>query len=927
MRHVRQLIPAVVFLLVACGDDPSGPGAPASIAFTAGADQTATVGTPFAAPLTVTVADAANRVVPGVEVAWSVEAGGGMIDRASTETDHDGRASVRWTAGTVAGPQRLSANVEGVASVSITLHAEAGAPVVIQKLSGDGQIAEPGSELPEALVVALRDQYDNPVTNRAVHFTASAGTLTDTLPATSVTGVVSTRWTVGTGGQQSVTASVPGTSAVFTAWGFARDELPVLESGVQITGLAAPTGTPRLYRIPVAEGTARLTVSIAGPNGDADLYVRPGAYPTTTVRSCASTTPVSAETCTIEKPAAGDWFVLLDAWSEYSGLTLGAEWFAGGSMQVSVTGMPADSAAISMEGPHGYQTTISESVLLEGLDPGVYTLTADHVQLDDDVYVATPGVQQVNVVSGAQVDVSITYAASGDVLNLDIIGAHFTQSVQRTDGSIPLVAGRDALLRVFARGNAATTARPPVRARIYHDGVLVDTRTAETPVAGVPIVPDDETLTGTWNIPIPGTLIQPGMSFVVDIDPDDAIAETREDDNTYPAAGTPAAPDVRVVAPFRARMVPVQQSVNGLLGDVTGANLDSWLDHTFAVYPMEVMDVDIRAPYTFTGALASQYDSTWDRLLQEVRVLRIADGSDRYYYGVIKPSYNRGGTGYGYIGHPAAVGVDWENVRHETLAHEWGHNFGRRHVGCGGPASPDPGYPYDGGALGHPGWDVHSGTLWPSGGRYDLMSYCDPTWSSDYTYEAVMLYRESEAAAAAAAEPALVVWGRITEDGVVLEPAFETVTRPLLPRGGGRYTLTFTAEDGTTLSTVRFEGDVVDHDPDARHFAYAVPLRMLRGRAPAALRLSGGGVDVVRSADLTVAPAADMRVTRVDGARVRLQWDADRSPLALVRDARTGEVLSFARSGDAVVQTDGRELQVDLSNGVRSHLRRTVMPR
>ncbi|MHB1169996.1 MAG: Ig-like domain-containing protein, partial [Longimicrobiales bacterium] len=193
MRHVRQLIPAVVFLLVTCGDDPSGPGAPASIAFTAGADQTATVGTAFAAPLTVTVADAANRVVPGVEVAWSVEAGGGMIDRASTETDHDGRASVRWTAGTVAGPQRLSANVEGVASVSITLQAEAGAPVVIQKLSGDGQVGEPGSELPEALVVALRDQYDNPVTNRAVHFTASAGTLTDTLPVTSVTGVVSTR--------------------------------------------------------------------------------------------------------------------------------------------------------------------------------------------------------------------------------------------------------------------------------------------------------------------------------------------------------------------------------------------------------------------------------------------------------------------------------------------------------------------------------------------------------------------------------------------------------------------------------------------------------------------------------------------------------------------------------------------------------------
>src|SRR5690606_38553552 len=127
----------VVLLLIACGDDPSGPGAPESVALTAGADQTTVVGTTFAEPITVTVHDASDRVVPGVAVVWTVEAGGGTIDRSATETDHDGRASVSWTAGTVAGTQRLSASVEGVASVSISLDAEAGAPVVLQKLSGD----------------------------------------------------------------------------------------------------------------------------------------------------------------------------------------------------------------------------------------------------------------------------------------------------------------------------------------------------------------------------------------------------------------------------------------------------------------------------------------------------------------------------------------------------------------------------------------------------------------------------------------------------------------------------------------------------------------------------------------------------------------------------------------------------------------------
>ena len=111
-------------------------------------------------------------------------------------------------------------------------------------------------------------------------------------------------------------------------------------------------------------------------------------------------------------------------------------------------------------------------------------------------------------------------------------------------------------------------------------------------------------------------------------------------------------------------------------------------------------------------------------------------------------------------------------------------------MACGGPANPDPAYPHAGGRVAHPGWDVHTGELHSSAQRYDLMSYCDPTWSSDYTYEAVMQFREDEAGIAAAAEPVLVVWGRISDEGVVLEPAFEAVGRAMLPKRGGRYTLT-----------------------------------------------------------------------------------------------------------------------------------------
>src|SRR5690606_20075913 len=115
----------------------------------------------------------------------------------------------------------------------------------------------------------------------------------------------------------------------------------------------------------------------------------------------------------------------------------------------------------------------------------------------------------------------------------------------------------------------------------------------------------------------------------------------------------------------------------------------------------------------------------WGRLLNELLQKRTDEGSDRYYYGVIRPGYQSGGTGVGYIGLPAALGVDWQNGwREATLAHEWGHNFGRRHVACGGPSGTDPDYPHTSrpGALGPHGWDARTNTVVSGDTAQDIMS-------------------------------------------------------------------------------------------------------------------------------------------------------------------------------------------------------------
>lgn len=78
------------------------------------------------------------------------------------------------------------------------------------------------------------------------------------------------------------------------------------------------------YTVTVAEGVNVLTVKISGGTGDADLYVRQGSYPTTSAYDCRPYREGNEETCVINNPTAGTWYLSLRGYSSFSGVTLTA---------------------------------------------------------------------------------------------------------------------------------------------------------------------------------------------------------------------------------------------------------------------------------------------------------------------------------------------------------------------------------------------------------------------------------------------------------------------------------------------------------------------------------------------------------------------------------------------------------------------------
>ena len=468
--------------------------------------------------------------------------------------------------------------------------------------------------------------------------------------------------------------------------------------------------------------------------------------------------------------------------------------------------------------------------------------------------------------------------------------AHLIQATQSREFPVPLVAGREALLRVFVTSEEDTGAMlPPVRATFFVDGAEVR---AEDIPAGSSLIPT-EVQEGELDLSphavIPAEVIQEGLEMVVEIDPDGTLDPNLGVSKRIPESGRMAV-DVQAVPPLLVTLLPFVWTGDNDREAVTFVSNadpdDEFFFQTKTYLPVGTFEI------TRHGSVTVDSNGSAD-LIADVGRIRVMEAGVGHWMGLLP---DIGGNIAGRATFPIfSDSVPWygkvaiSRLNAETFAHELGHNLSLFHADCGGAGGPDVSYPYEDGRIGVWGWDSRDGgsLVDPASSVRDFMTYCDPAWVSDYYFANALRYRLQdtlEVWEAPAATRTLLVSGGADANGAPhLDPAFVVDTRPWLPPVFGPYTLTGRRADGSELFALNFEMEQIWDGDGESGFTFALPVQPAWETELATLSLSGPGGSV-EMAEGTAPPMAILRDPGTGQVRAIFRG-LPTGPLALARSA------------------------------------------
>ncbi|WP_448543073.1 M66 family metalloprotease [Roseiflexus sp.] len=497
------------------------------------------------------------------------------------------------------------------------------------------------------------------------------------------------------------------------------------------------------------------------------------------------------------------------------------------------------------------------------------------------------------------------------MIDLVLNQVEITQSVQNGTGSVPFVANRPAVARVYVTVSGVTEASNViVEASATRNGV---------PLPGSPRRSDPRTVTtsvsrgnyaSSFNLALPAEWLSGSVRLSIVVDPDNRITEVNETNNSRTQTL-----EFLAVPRLDLTIVPVQYTHTPNGRTYPAPTRDTVSDWVMRAYPIPGINVRLRAPVAFTGDL--RRGDEWERLLDLITDVKLSDGvpSSRVYYGLIPIAsgsdrwFSSGIAGIGWVGLRASVGLDLtgsSDAAGRLAAHEIGHNLGRFHAPCGVSGDPRQPFPYPNASIGPDvyGLDISQARVWspvaPDDTK-DLMSYCQPQWVSDFTYQGLLNNQRIYGASVMQSGVGYLVRAALTDDGATLEPvyALDGVT-PDAPQRG-EYTVELLDAAGAllashTVAAVEAEGpyhygeETVEHDHDHRHIYRRITAVVPAPVGPVArFRLIRDGVVIAERANDAAPPAVAASATIArDDATWTLSWSNASVP-ALVRYTHDGK--------------------------------------
>jgi len=95
-----------------------------------------------------------------------------------------------------------------------------------------------------------------------------------------------------------------------------------LANGVPVTGLSGAAAGELYFSIQVPAGQTKLEIIMSGGTGDADLYVKRGALPTTSSYDYRPYLFGNDESVSVNNPAAATWYIMVRGYNAFSGVSL-----------------------------------------------------------------------------------------------------------------------------------------------------------------------------------------------------------------------------------------------------------------------------------------------------------------------------------------------------------------------------------------------------------------------------------------------------------------------------------------------------------------------------------------------------------------------------------------------------------------------------